>query len=170
MDCVDCHNRPTHIYAPSPEAAVDRAMAHGKIDASLPFVRKQAVAMLRAQKAAPQKAAKDLARRLVSYYRNNHPEVALKKVTAIKAAADTLGRIYNRNIYSRLKITWNTYPNHIGHRLTTGGCFRCHDDEHTAVKDKDKTIRQDCDVCHEVLAEDEQRPEVPQSVLLLGRH
>ena len=170
MDCVDCHNRPTHIYDPSPEVAVDRALAHAKIDAELPHVRKQAVALLKQQKAAPAKAALDLSQRLVSYYRKNHPEVAVKKVAAIKAAGAELGRIYGRNIFPHLKITWNTYPNHIGHRQTTEGCFRCHDDEHTAVKNKEKTIRQDCDVCHEVLAEDEEKPEVPESVLLLGRH
>ena len=170
MDCVDCHNRPTHIYDPSPEVAVDRALAHAKLDASLPFLRKQAVAGLKQEKGEPPQAASRLTERLTSYYRKNYPEVAIKKASAITAAGRELGAIYKRNIYPRLKITWNTYPNHIGHRQTTEGCFRCHDDEHTSTKDKDKVIRQDCDVCHEVLAEEEEKPDVPQSVLLLGRH
>ena len=34
MDCVDCHNRPTHIYVP-PDLSVDRAMALNTIDPSL---------------------------------------------------------------------------------------------------------------------------------------
>ena len=39
MDCVDCHNRPTHIYQP-PDKAVDDQLAAGHIDSSLPFIKK----------------------------------------------------------------------------------------------------------------------------------
>ena len=171
MDCVDCHNRPTHIYDPTPEVAVDRALAHARLDVSLPYLRKQAVALLKGEKAEPARAAQRLLQGLTSYYRKNHPEVAIKKPKAITAAGQELGRIYKRNIYPRLNITWNTYPNHIGHRQTSVGCFRCHDDEHTSTSTgKKKTIPQDCDVCHEVLAEGEKKPEVPRSVLLLGRY
>ena len=46
MDCMDCHNRPTHAFE-MPERAVDEAMAAGRIDKQLPFVKKQAVAALR---------------------------------------------------------------------------------------------------------------------------
>ncbi len=42
MDCMDCHNRPTHIYLP-PEAAVDRAMTTGLISRTLPWVKKVVV-------------------------------------------------------------------------------------------------------------------------------
>lgn len=170
MDCVDCHNRPTHIYDPLPGVAVDQAISYAKIDSTLPFVRKQAVALLKQQLTDPQKAAAQFSSKLAGYYRKNYPEVAIKKAKQIEQAGAELGAIYKRNIYPRLKITWNTYPNHIGHRQTTEGCFRCHDDERTAVKDKDKTISQDCDLCHEVLAEEEEKPDVPASVLLLGRH
>ena len=45
MDCVDCHNRPAHIYLP-PDKAVDDALAAGRMDASLPYIKKQAVALL----------------------------------------------------------------------------------------------------------------------------
>jgi hypothetical protein len=31
MDCVDCHNRPTHDFLASPERAVDEALARGTI-------------------------------------------------------------------------------------------------------------------------------------------
>ncbi|HEU5451632.1 MAG TPA: NapC/NirT family cytochrome c, partial [Terriglobales bacterium] len=43
MDCVDCHNRPTHIYTP-PDRSVDDALLAHRIDPSLPFVKQQAVA------------------------------------------------------------------------------------------------------------------------------
>src|SRR6266567_960811 len=38
MDCVDCHNRPTHIYLP-PDRSVDQSLAAHRIDPSLPFAK-----------------------------------------------------------------------------------------------------------------------------------
>src|SRR2546423_3769076 len=41
MDCVDCHNRPTHVYVP-PDRAVNETLTPGKLDPSLPFLNLQA--------------------------------------------------------------------------------------------------------------------------------
>src|SRR5262245_8264811 len=48
MDCMDCHNRPTHTFE-MPERAVDRAMAEGSISPALPFAKKKAVELLKAE-------------------------------------------------------------------------------------------------------------------------
>ncbi len=48
MDCMDCHNRPAHTFAPSAERAIDRAIALGQIPRDLPFVRREAVAAVKA--------------------------------------------------------------------------------------------------------------------------
>ena len=170
MDCVDCHNRPTHLYDPSPEVAVDRALSYGKLDVSLPYLRQQAVTLLRHRWDASSQASAQISRRLMSYYHKRHPRQALAREDAIKAAGKQLGQIYQRNIYPRLRITWNTYPSHIGHRQTTEGCFRCHDDEHKNIQRKDHRIRQDCDLCHQVLAEGEQKPDLPRRLLQLGSY
>ncbi len=42
MDCVDCHNRPSHIYE-SPGPAIDDAIADGRIDRSLPFIKRESL-------------------------------------------------------------------------------------------------------------------------------
>ena len=42
MDCVDCHNRATHIYQ-EPSRAVDEAIRLRKIDRTLPYVRREAL-------------------------------------------------------------------------------------------------------------------------------
>src|SRR5208283_2175945 len=47
MDCVDCHNRPSHILQ-SPDRSMDVALADGRLDASLPFIKQQGVAALTA--------------------------------------------------------------------------------------------------------------------------
>jgi hypothetical protein len=56
-----------------------------------------------------------------------------------------------------MKIQWGTYPTFLGHDAAPG-CFRCHDGDHTA-KDG-RVIRNDCDLCHNVLAQDEKDPAV----------
>ncbi len=56
-----------------------------------------------------------------------------------------------------LKVTWGTYPNNPVH-MDDPGCFRCHDDSH-ATSDK-KTITQDCNTCHDLLATDESSPAI----------
>ena len=55
LDCVDCHNRPSHTFAYSAERAVDEAITAGGFDAKLPFIRREAVKVLKA--AYPDKAA-----------------------------------------------------------------------------------------------------------------
>ena len=47
MDCIDCHNRPSHVYTP-PDLSVDRSMVAGCIDPSLPFIKAQGVEVLTA--------------------------------------------------------------------------------------------------------------------------
>ena len=36
MDCIDCHNRPTHVYRP-PKPLLDQALSLGWIDSTLPW-------------------------------------------------------------------------------------------------------------------------------------
>src|ERR1017187_1795850 len=45
MDCVDCHNRPSHIFK-SPEQAVSQAIQAGQLDPSLPYVKREAMRLL----------------------------------------------------------------------------------------------------------------------------
>jgi hypothetical protein len=54
-------------------------------------------------------------------------------------------------------VSWGTYPNNLGH-TDYPGCFRCHDGSHAAGDGK--TIKQDCDACHQPLAMDEASPEI----------
>ena len=45
MDCMDCHNRPAHKFS-APNDAIDKAMAQGRIDPSMPWVKNNAVEAL----------------------------------------------------------------------------------------------------------------------------
>ncbi len=156
MDCMDCHNRPSHTFE-LPERALDRAMAEGRISPDLPFVKKEAVALLKTPYPDRDTASAKIAEGLAAFYRAGYPDVYRTHRTQVEAAGDQAREIYMRNVYPAMKIGWGTYPNNLGHEDFLG-CFRCHDGSHQS-KDG-KVITQECDACHAVLAQDEANPKV----------
>lgn len=156
MDCVDCHNRPSHTFR-MPEEEVDHAMVVGAISRDLPFVRREGIRLLKAEYPSREAAVQGIADGLQAFYAKEHPQVATARAAAIRGAATTLGAIYKANVFPSMKIGWGTYPNHIGHE-NSPGCFRCHDDAHTTAEGR--TISQDCSTCHGVLAMQEEDPEI----------
>lgn len=154
MDCVDCHNRPTHTYD-MPDGAVDRAIAEGRVSADLPFAKKTALEVLKKEYKAG--ADQELVKDFIAFYQSKYPDVYAKDKATVESSAAALLPIYRRNIFPDMKVTWGTYPNNIGH-MDFPGCFRCHDDEHKAGPDK--VIAQDCSSCHELLATDEKDPKI----------
>ena len=156
MECADCHNRPTHSFD-LPEQAVDRALAAGDIQATLPFAKKTGVEILKATYASNDDAAAKIPAAFTSFYQQKYPDVLSKNGNDVNRAAQAVLALYQRNVFPDLKVTWGTYPNNLGH-ADYPGCFRCHDESHaTAAK---KTISQDCNLCHNPLAVEETSPEI----------
>jgi hypothetical protein len=151
MDCVDCHNRPTHIYVP-PDRSVDRALLAGRIDRTLPFVKKQAVTVLEAEYATTDEAMKKIAADFPAYYAKEYPQVAASKKAQIDSAVAALQQVYQTTIFPEMKVDWRTHPDNIGH-FYTSGCFRCHDGNH--VSNDGRVITKDCEACHSVLGQKE---------------
>lgn len=156
MQCVDCHNRPSHSFD-LPERAMDKALSFGEIPVTLPFIKKKSVELLKANYGASQEAAEKLPRALVNFYQQNYPDVYAQRSKDIRQAANAVLAIYERNVFPELKVLWGTYSNNLGH-TDSPGCFRCHDGAHTSGGDK--TITQDCNSCHELVATDEASPEI----------
>ncbi len=78
MDCVDCHNRPTHIYLP-PDRSVDDSLAANRIDVSLPYVKQQSVQVLTAAYKTTPEAMQAIANAIPAFYREKYPQVAATK-------------------------------------------------------------------------------------------
>jgi hypothetical protein len=155
MDCVDCHNRPSHKYSP-PDIEIDRAIRDGLIDQSLPFVKREGLRIIDAEYPSHEQARVAISDELVRFYAENYPEVAAESSDGINAAAQSLGDIYSVNVFPEMKVWWNTYPEHIGHEQSPG-CYRCHGKRlRTAERER---ISRDCDLCHTVLADKEQNPQ-----------
>lgn len=161
MDCVDCHNRPTHIYR-LPEESMDMAFEKEQIDPSLPFVKRKGVELLKASYASEAEAHTRIAAGLREFYQKEHPQLFGQKAAQIDAAVRVLQEIYSRNVFPEMKVTWGTYPNNLGHQ-NFPGCFRCHDDNHKSQEGK--TITQDCASCHDLLAMDEEKPQLIPEIL-----
>ena len=141
MDCIDCHNVVAHRVAPTPEQAVDRAIASGRIPRGLPFVRREGVRLLKASHTTEEAAGRIIEDELRQFYtstgRGANAEVA--------GAVTSLRNIYRRNVFPAMKVTFGTYPDNLGH-ITSVGCFRCHDGSHTATDGT--TISAECEYCH----------------------
>jgi hypothetical protein len=140
MDCMDCHNRPSHPMAATPERAVDEMIARGAIPKDMPFVRREAVKSLKVDYPTEAAAATGISRSLREFYQSQRRDRVERVVVAV---AD----IYRRNVFPAMKVTFGTHANNIGH-IDSPGCFRCHDDEHKS-KDGAK-IGQDCETCHAI--------------------
>ena len=151
MDCIDCHNRPTHIYVP-PDLSVDRAITGRAIDATLPFIKQQGVEVLTADYKTTDEALKAIAEKITKFYQEKYPQIASGKPDSVKGAVVELQRIYSTTFFPYMKVNWKTHPNNIGH-FYFQGCFRCHDGNH--VSKDGKVISKDCNSCHTVIEQQE---------------
>ncbi len=160
MDCVDCHNRPTHIYR-LPEREVFDAIKGEKISQSLPFIAREGIRTLKTDYPSAEEARAKISADIDGFYKQNYPALAASQAEQITKAGTTLGDLWARNVFPSMKITWGTYASNIGHEHAPG-CFRCHDEEHVTAEKE--TISQDCDTCHSLLAQEEENPQIVQTL------
>lgn len=142
MDCLDCHNRPAHRFS-SPNDAVDRAMANGKIDPEIPWIKSNVVAAVIAPYATEGEALEKISSRLKTQY---------PKEAKIEQVIATAHAIFKTNFFPEMKADWRSYPNNIGHKESEG-CFRCHDGNHKTADGKKTITANNCNLCHTILAQ-----------------
>jgi len=147
IDCMDCHNRPAHEFR-SPQESVDLAISNGRIDPTLPYVKREAVATLLPPHLATEEAHARIGESLSRFYRDNYPDLWESRRASIYQAIDTTREIYSGNVFSEMRVNWTTYPDNIGH-LNSAGCFRCHDNRH--VNQNGEKISDSCESCHTFL-------------------
>jgi len=153
MECVDCHNRPTHVYRTADEELDDMFNLRPELQ-SVPYLKKASGEVLarRFDDAAIQ--GKAVRGAVLDWYRG-HPEEN-PNPALLEQAAEQVQNIYARNIWPRMNIAWGTYPNHIGHATGIPGCLRCHGNNH--INAEGKAVRADCRLCHTILALKEEKP------------
>ena len=74
MDCIDCHNRPAHAYLP-PDVAIDQSFSAGRLDPSIPYLKRQAVEVLNRPYSTEPEALNAIASGLDGFYRTNYNQL-----------------------------------------------------------------------------------------------
>ncbi|MGK7310650.1 MAG: NapC/NirT family cytochrome c [Candidatus Longimicrobiales bacterium M2_2A_002] len=154
MDCVDCHNRATHIYE-DPERAIDERLASGEISTELPYVKKVAYEALTTRYRDIPTAMRGIDRVVHLSYDREVPGGRSADPRAVESLVGTLQEIYRRNIHPEMRVYWNPYPDHSGHAGGTG-CFRCHSPD--LVDADGEAIVHECTLCHSIAAWDSPAP------------
>jgi hypothetical protein len=168
MDCVDCHNRPSHVFDATAASAVDREIDEGRLSTKVPWARHVALSVLEGASGIPRARARAVLReRLQAAYRKLHPEV---KVTSaqLDGLARGLADAYQHNVYPEMKVRFGTYESFLGHGGVpegSRGCFRCHDDEH--LDSKGKALGRDCGRCHDLMHVEEKPSALPENLRAL---
>jgi hypothetical protein len=146
MDCIDCHNRPAHLYR-APSQFINEAMTAGRIPAALPRIKEMASQL--ASITYPSAAAAQTAIRdgLTQFYRKNYPDLSARQLQLVEQGITAVQEEFAKNIFPGMKVSWRAYPDNIGH-LYFRGCFRCHNGNHAS--DTGETIRRDCTLCHDI--------------------
>ena len=145
MDCMDCHNRPAHVF-PTANEAVEKSLAAGRLTTALPNIKRVAVqAMSESGITTDAEAPQKIADFMRSKYNDRAYAVDLPGAIAEVQA------IFSTTIFPNRKADWRVYPNNIGHK-DWPGCFRCHDDKHKTAQGQ--SVRSsDCNSCHTILAQ-----------------
>jgi hypothetical protein len=149
MDCIDCHNRPSHSYLP-PAFFIDNALTAGKIPKELPEIKKLSMEILENEFGTTDSAMIFIRETINKFYADNYPEINKTNYNRIEKAVTGLQNEFKKNIFPEMKVRWSAYPNNIGH-VEFDGCFRCHSDSHTS--DKGRNISRDCNLCHSIIAQ-----------------
>ncbi len=147
MDCIDCHNRATHVFR-SPETLVDEALARGRIDRSLPYIKRKAVEVLSIKDNPSLQRTVEAIDALSGYYLEAYPQVYQQKQEAIGGAIRELKSIAEISAFPDMHVDWSTYENNIGH-IRSPGCFRCHGK--LVNQRSGKTMDAGCNLCHYTL-------------------
>ena len=147
MDCIDCHNRPTHIYH-SPVDSVNLALSSGRMARALPHIKEQTVKALTKKYDTTAAAVRGIAETLTTFYQSRYSAFAKTNAALIAQAVGETQRIFQHNFFPGMKVNWRVYPDNLGHQ-NFPGCYRCHDGNHTSADGK--TITHDCSACHTLI-------------------
>ncbi|MCK4921252.1 MAG: NapC/NirT family cytochrome c [Bacteroidales bacterium] len=149
MDCIDCHNRPSHDYLP-PQEFTDLLIASGQIPVELPEVKTLAMEVFNNTYADRDTARQVIEKRTLEFYSSNYPQIMEENRKLVDKAIEGFMYGFSKNIFPEMKASWDVYPNHIGH-IEYNGCFRCHNGNH--MNSDNQVISRDCNLCHTILAQ-----------------
>jgi len=127
--------------------SVNQAMALGRLDRTIPYIKKNSVEVLTqvAKESRTEAEGLEMIRqRLKARYAQFQDQEKIEKAIA------EVQRIFRETIFPEMKASWMSYPDNIGHSIWPG-CIRCHDGEHVSADGR--VISHECDTCHIITAQ-----------------
>ncbi len=149
MDCLDCHNRPSHNYN-APQNFIDNSLWTGKISKTLPGIKSLAMQALYPEYSTKDSAFMAITMIVNDFYSSTYPEILQTRKTEVDAAVNEMQNQYANNIFPFMKASWKAYPNNLGH-MESNGCYRCHNNRHST--ENGRVISKDCNLCHNIKAQ-----------------
>lgn len=149
MDCIDCHNRPSHQYLP-PDKFIDYELSKGTISTDIPEIKAKLLEICEEDFPSIDSLAKYTKENLTEFYSSDYEDFYDVNENKILSSIDAFVETYSKNIFPSMKVKWSAYPSNIGHLFDTG-CFRCHNNNHES--DDGKLIKKDCVQCHIINAQ-----------------
>lgn len=147
MDCIDCHNRPAHIFL-APSEIMDNLILSGVVNKDLPNIRAIGSQVMVKDYKDNTDADIQIKNQILKEYSEKELTPELK--TTIDSTIKAIQTSYHENFFPQMKTNWKTHSKNIGHKWSPG-CFRCHDDKHTT--DSGEVIPRNCDLCHTIAAQ-----------------
>ena len=149
MDCVDCHNRPSHILQ-APDRSVDWRLPMEPLIPLFPSSSSRAWRRLRRVTPAGNRPCGKSTARCAAIIRRATLRSMLASRRRSRAPSRHLQNNYDHYFFPSMKVRWDTYATNDTH-FYSAGCFRCHDGQHKSVDGS--VIRSDCDTCHTILGQ-----------------
>ncbi len=147
MDCIDCHNRPSHQFK-APYRTINEALYFNTISVNIPDIKTQLLDLFEKEYPSQDSAIIHIRAYLLSYYKENHPDFIKNNQSTFDSTLVEVEKLYRKSIFPEMKARWDAFPDNIGH-LISDGCFRCHDGKH--VSSQGDVITRDCNACHLII-------------------
>jgi mono/diheme cytochrome c family protein len=145
MDCINCHNRITHLIYP-PQDTMDRLLSRGVISPEIPEIKRLGVEVLSADYESERHAMRGI-EAVADFYQEYYPEFYATRASLVEQAIDAIQDAYTKSVFPDQHADWTSHPNNIGHQ-DSPGCFRCHDGKH--LNAEDEAVRLECNLCHSI--------------------
>jgi len=129
---------------------VNEANAAGELPVTLPDLKSLAMQVLNTEYPTTDSAMQAIDAQVNDYYQSMYEDIWTNRRPEIEQAITGLQENYKKYIFPVMNVTWDKFPNHIGH-LEFNGCFRCHNDRH--ADDAGHVISRDCYLCHSIVAQ-----------------
>jgi hypothetical protein len=149
MDCIDCHNRPSHNYN-SPNVYFNKEMLNGTVSKEIPFIKKIAMGILKQTFSDKDTAFMKIKDSIIKFYKSNYSDFYSRNTSLIENSVTNIQKAFSENTFPKMKVTFDRYPEHIGH-LESAGCFRCHNN--TFKSESGRVISRDCNLCHSIVGQ-----------------